>query len=305
MELLSTREWATVIWGFVFWVYAMAHKQIREALWNVVKIFFGKKLRILWSIILLYVLGITLIFCQLPFWDNIYIKDIIVWFIFSGLIYCMNAVSKDADEKYIENILKNNLKFTVIFEFIMNTFTFNIWIELIIVPIITVIVMMNIVAEHKMEYKAVHKLLDIVLAIMGFGILYETIKIAVHEYKYLNAVNTFISFMIPIVYLILIIPLEYILELYSKYELLFVRMSFKEEKDKEYKKQIDSEIPIKDQNLKSETLAIIAMLNLQYWCEDEQEKERLKKVYAQNEKIYQEALQIKFNPDNIFKNRLV
>ena len=112
----------------------------------------------------------------------------------------------------------------------MNTFTFNIWIELIIVPIITVIVMMNIVAEHKMEYKAVHKLLDIVLAIMGFGILYETIKIAVHEYKYLNAVNTFISFMIPIVYLILIIPLEYILELYSKYELLFVRMSFKEEK---------------------------------------------------------------------------
>ena len=75
------------------------------------------------------------------------------------------------------------------------------------------------------------------------------------------------------------------------------------EKDKEYKKQIDSEIPIKDQNLKSETLAIIAMLNLQYWCEDEQEKERLKKVYAQNEKTYQEDLQIKFNPDNIFKNR--
>lgn len=45
------------------------------------------------------------------------------------------------------------------------------------------------------------------------------------------------------------------------------------------------------------------MLNLQYWCEDEQEKERLKKVYAQNEKTYQEDLQIKFNPDNIFKNR--
>ena len=83
---------------------------------------------------------------------------------------------------------------------------------------------------------------------------------------------------------------------------LKLREFFEEEKDKEYNKKIDSEIPIKDQNLKSETLAIIAMLNLQYWCEDEQEKERLKKVYAQNEKIYQEALQIKFNPDNIFKN---
>ena len=84
---------------------------------------------------------------------------------------------------------------------------------------------------------------------------------------------------------------------------LKLRDFFKEEKDKEYKKQIYSEIPIKDQNLKRETLAIIAMLNLQYWCEDEKEKERLRKIYAQNEKIYQETLQIEFNPDNIFKNR--
>ena len=52
------------------------------------------------------------------------------------------------------------------------------------------------------------------------------------EYKELNVINTLVSFMIPIVYLVLIIPLEYVLELYSKYELLFVRMTFKEEKDK-------------------------------------------------------------------------
>lgn len=65
-----TREWATVIWAFILFVYAMVHRQIREAFWNVVKIFFGKKLRILWGIIFLYVLGITLIFYQLPFWDN-------------------------------------------------------------------------------------------------------------------------------------------------------------------------------------------------------------------------------------------
>ena len=71
----------------------------------------------------------------------------------------------------------------------------------------------------------------------GFWILYETIKIGIHEYKELDALNTFISFLIPIVYLILIIPLEYILELYSKYELLFIRMSFKEEKVKKIQRR--------------------------------------------------------------------
>ena len=86
--------------------------------------------------------------------------------------------------------------------------------------------------ERKEEYKSVHKLLDSILAIAGFWIFYETIKIGINEYKQLNIINTLVSFMIPIVYLILIIPLEYILELYSKYEVLFLRMTFKEEKDK-------------------------------------------------------------------------
>lgn len=232
MSILSTREWATLIWGCIFMLYVLCHSEIRKSLWNVIVIFFDKKLRILWEIILLYVLMITMVFCYLPIWENIYIKDIIIWFLFSGLIYCMNAVSSEADETYIKKILKDNLKFTMILEFFMSTFTFNIWIELAIIPVITIITVMNVIAERKEEYKSVHKLLDSILAIAGFWIFYETIKIGINEYKQLNIINTLVSFMIPIVYLILIIPLEYILELYSKYEVLFLRMTFKEEKDK-------------------------------------------------------------------------
>ena len=65
---------------------------------------------------------------------------------FSGLIYCMNAVSSEADERYIQKVLKDNLTLTMILEFFMNTFTFNIWIELAIIPIITIITVMNVIA---------------------------------------------------------------------------------------------------------------------------------------------------------------
>ena len=60
---------------------------------------------------------------------------LLVWFVFSGLIYCMNAVSKEADEEYIRKVLKDNLKLTIVLEFIISTFTFNIWVELVIIPI--------------------------------------------------------------------------------------------------------------------------------------------------------------------------
>ena len=82
-----------------------------------------------------------------------------------------------------------------------------------------------------------------------------------------------------------------------------LREFFKEEKDKEYVKNIDTSIPIKDQNLKEETLAIIALLNLQYWCKDETEKKRLQTIYAQNEKEYQDMLYEKYNPNDILKKK--
>lgn len=82
-----------------------------------------------------------------------------------------------------------------------------------------------------------------------------------------------------------------------------LREFFKREKDNTYTKVIDPNIPIKEQNLKEETLALIAMLNLQYWCEDEEEKRRLKKIYSDNEKKYQEQLREKYNPEDIFKNK--
>ena len=81
---------------------------------------------------------------------------------------------------------------------------------------------------------------------------------------------------------------------------LKLRNFFKEEKDNEYKKGIDIDRPIKEQNLKSETLAIIAFLNLQYWCEDENEKEQLRQTYMKNEEIYRDFMQVDFNNNDTF-----
>ena len=83
----------------------------------------------------------------------------------------MYAVSQVADEVYISKVLKDNLKLTAILEFIISTFTFNIWVELAIIPITTMIVMMNVIAKRKEEYEKVHKLLDIVLTVAVLSIL--------------------------------------------------------------------------------------------------------------------------------------
>ena len=82
-----------------------------------------------------------------------------------------------------------------------------------------------------------------------------------------------------------------------------IREYFKKEKNKNYNKMIDINQPIKNQNLMDETLAIIAMLNLKYWCDDEEEKKRLMTIYSENEKKYQNELKEKYDIEIIFKER--
>lgn len=94
------------------------------------------------------------------------------------------------------------------------------------------------------------------------------------------------------------------LDLYDKNKIPeSIRKYFKKEKSKNYNKIIDVNQPIKNQNLKDETLAIIAMLNLKYWCDDEEEKKRLMTIYSENEKKYQNELKEKYDIEKIFEER--
>lgn len=236
MDIFSTRELATAFWvGAILIAVGMAivtNKKIRQGFIGVLKCFFNRKLRKLWEIYFLYIGIITLMFSRFPIWKNMYLKDIILWTLFSGLTICMNAVAGEADEKYISKVLKDNIRFTVVTEFLLSTFTFSFWVELIIIPITTVIVLFDTVAEHKSDAIAVHKLLQDVMAFAGLCVILQTERVGILEYRELNVINTLVSFFIPIVYLLLVTPLEYAFELYSKYEMLFIQMHFKEPSDK-------------------------------------------------------------------------
>ena len=82
-----------------------------------------------------------------------------------------------------------------------------------------------------------------------------------------------------------------------------LRDLFKEKRLEGYNPKIDVNTPLDEQNLQRKTFAILAMLNLNYWCEDEEEKERLIKIYTENDRKREEELREKYNPDNLFQNK--
>ena len=82
-----------------------------------------------------------------------------------------------------------------------------------------------------------------------------------------------------------------------------LRELFKNERLEDYKPNIDPKIPLDEQKLQKKTFSILAMLNLNYWCEDEKEKKDLIAIYAENDRKKEEELREKYNPDNLFKKK--
>lgn len=75
----------------------------------------------------------------------------------------------------------------------------------------------------------------------------------------------------------------------------------KEKRNIDYNPKYIEDIPLNKQNIKKETLSIIALLHLNYWCDSEKEKLELKQILNSNEERYQQELRNKYNPEDIFK----
>ena len=82
-----------------------------------------------------------------------------------------------------------------------------------------------------------------------------------------------------------------------------LRDFFENNKNQNYQVNIDSSISLEQQNLLPETVDILAMLKLNYWCVNEEEKKELMNLLNENEKNYQKELEEKYNIDNLFKNK--
>lgn len=235
MWIFSTREIASFIYILLFIIYTLTNKQFRNSTFNIIQTVCTPKLIIPFILVLLYACFIVFFLIKFPLWNWIYLKDIIIWVFFAGIPVCFNAVNKTISEHYFKNMLTDNLKFAALVEFFTGTFTFNLILELIILPVITFFILMQTFSKHKEEYQFAHKVLDYIVTILGFLILSFTAKLAINSYKNIEGTQIIVSFFLPLVFSLLYLPIAHGFAIYSKYELLFIHMRLHEPNNKKIK----------------------------------------------------------------------
>lgn len=226
MWIFSTREIAIIFYAILFIVYILLHKKTRIAFGNVINAACKVKLIIPFFFVLIYSSIFVYLCTKFTFWKWQYFKDIVIWTFFVGVPICFNAASHQLENNYFKNIVIDNLKFTALVQFFSGTFTFNIVIELLLQPILVFFVLLQFAAKDKDI--PVKKFADGIVGFTVLLILFFTIKSAINAVGTIELIDICISFTLPIILSILYLPISYLFAVFAKYEILFLRMSFKE-----------------------------------------------------------------------------
>jgi hypothetical protein len=235
MNLFNNREIATAIWLFVIFILMLFKRGIRKSILDVFKAFF--EIKILTSIFFMiaYTIVIVIVLYQINLWNISLLKDTVVWFCFIGIPISFYSVTSKTDQNLFRKIIVYNIKIVIIIEFIVNTYTFSLVGELVLIPVVTFILLLGAVAKTDEKNSSVAKLMNGLLIIIGIVILIFAISNVVPDYKNFVSLDTLRKFLLPPLLTILFLPFIYFMVLFSTYEQLFVQLNLGYEKSKKLK----------------------------------------------------------------------
>jgi hypothetical protein len=232
MSMFNTREIASAIWIFAFSIFIFTKGNIRSSLSSVLKALFKIKIIVPFILLFVYIAIIVNILYHFKMWNISLLKDTIIWTLFSATSLSFNSITTKDDEDLFKKLVISSIKIILIFEFILNTYTFSLIIELLLVPIVTIITLLEVMAESREKYKPSHKFLTGIQIILGMLIIISAIKNAISDYEVLGNLETLRSFLLAPVLSIFLFPFIYCLALYSAYEQLFIRLKLGSKKNR-------------------------------------------------------------------------
>jgi len=202
----------------------LSRRTIRESLFGVAKAFFVPSILGLFGALFLYNAGVILVLQTLGVWDLVLLKDTVLWFSFVGMALGFRAATMAQDARLFSSVLKDCVKIVLVVEFLANTYTLSLGGELLLIPFLALLAMVDTLAHTDPKHSQAARLTTALLAAAGLAVIGFAISKAIADFGTLWSVDSLRRLLLPPGLSILLIPLVYAVALYMSYEQLFTRL---------------------------------------------------------------------------------
>lgn len=239
-QIFSTRELSILIWISVVVIAMLFKKELRQSIGEILKQLFTGVIGIVLLLMIVYVSLLLFLLYKLHVWNFSLFKDTAFWFSSVALVLFF-TMNKAKDHNYFREIVKENLKWTMFTEFVVNFYTFSIISELVFIPSIVLLGALQAFAATDKQYDQVGTVLRKTTLVIGAFIFLYVVYKTVRYYDQVFTIQNLFAFLLPPILTFLLIPFLYLLALYMNYEELFIHVRFMsndEERKKLFRKQV-------------------------------------------------------------------
>jgi hypothetical protein len=237
ISVFNNREKAIIAWGIVLLVCLLCIKDIRriigESFFSLLKNLFLGKVGVALSTVTLYVVLIVFLVYNIRLWDISMLKDTIVWFLGTAFIRFINVNNVTKEDNYFKNVILDNLRLVVVLEFIINLYVFNLWGELVLIPITFLLTAMIAVPVTEKKDLLAKKLINVILSIIVVFVIVFSFYRMVSDFSNFATVQNLKNFLLFPYLTALYLPFVYLLALYGTYDSTFNRIDFLLKENKE------------------------------------------------------------------------
>ena len=215
---LNDRELASLVWLTVAAAWILSHRNLRSATVEILK---GLARPVLLAPLLLMMGWVALeirVGSELALWNTGLVSNTVVWTVSNALVLYFNIDKAAEDPRFFRKTAMGTLKAAVFVTFFINLFVFSLLVELILQPVLTILVMLEVVSGRKLEFQPAKKVVDALLAGVGVVLVGYTIGQLYGRWEQLDPKVLLLQFALPVWLTIGILPFIYVLSLAVVYD---------------------------------------------------------------------------------------
>lgn len=226
---INNREIASIFWVVIFFVCCFVFSKDRSDLFdttkNLISAFFSKTIILLCIFLAIYSIFEVYFLWKFGFWEFFLLKETLLW-VGSAFGALMVVTRTGTYQDKLRSILINSLTLSVVIEYITNLISFSLIIELILMPLLSFIVIMQVFASYKDEHKQLAKPANIILVFYILFLISYTTYIVIANPEKFNTTNEFKKFITPFLLTVIYMPFPYLFFIYNEHEEIRVVISW-------------------------------------------------------------------------------
>lgn len=222
---LNTREIASAIWLFALVLLISVHKPTRGNLAGIFIAFFKPVLLLPLAIAACYAAVEIYLLDRIGWWSPANLKTSVLWLVTFAFVTMFEVATAKTRNASLGKITRDVVSITGILLFITELYTFPLVVELIALPVVTVIVLTGELAKSNPEHASVAKLLGCVAGAIGLSYFGFSAWKTAEAWREAATWGVASEFLIPIMLSLGFLPFLYGWRAYVAYSSMFSMIS--------------------------------------------------------------------------------